>query len=99
VGPRAGLDAVEKKKNQCLCRESNPGHPARSPSLRRLSYPNFFLNITLELSIDGMYCDQYILELVSVSHSVGPLSRATLKFDEFIKTTGFRNLILFPSSV
>jgi hypothetical protein len=32
VGPRAGLDAVEKKKS-CPCRESITGRPARSPSL------------------------------------------------------------------
>jgi hypothetical protein len=32
VGPRIGLDAVEER--QILpCRESNPGRPARSPSL------------------------------------------------------------------
>jgi len=30
VGPRAGLDAVTKRKNPCPCRESNPVHPARS---------------------------------------------------------------------
>jgi hypothetical protein len=29
VGPRAGLDAVEKSKIK-QCRESNPGRPARS---------------------------------------------------------------------
>jgi hypothetical protein len=33
------LDAVEKVKI-LHCRESNPGCPARSPSLYRLSYPN-----------------------------------------------------------
>jgi hypothetical protein len=37
VGPRAGLDTVEKRKVFCPFRESNPGRPARSPSLRRLS--------------------------------------------------------------
>jgi hypothetical protein len=30
VGSRAGLDAVAKKKNPCLCRESNPGRPSHS---------------------------------------------------------------------
>jgi len=29
VGPRAGLD-VEKRPNNCPCRELNPGRPARS---------------------------------------------------------------------
>jgi hypothetical protein len=37
VGPRAGLDATEKKKMTCPCRESKPGSPARSNSLHRLS--------------------------------------------------------------
>jgi hypothetical protein len=27
VGPRTGLDAVSKRKNACLCRETNSGHP------------------------------------------------------------------------
>jgi hypothetical protein len=39
VGPRVGLDAVENRKI-LHCREANPGHPARSPSLYRLSYPD-----------------------------------------------------------
>jgi hypothetical protein len=39
VGPRVGLDAMEKKK-VCSCREPNPDSPVRSPSLYRLSYTN-----------------------------------------------------------
>jgi len=30
MGPRAGLDAVAKRKNPCSCREPNPGSPAHS---------------------------------------------------------------------
>jgi hypothetical protein len=30
VGPRAGLEAVEKRKNLSPCRESNPGRPANN---------------------------------------------------------------------
>jgi hypothetical protein len=41
VGPRAGLDAVEQRNISCFCRESNPGRPARSPSLYRLNYGGF----------------------------------------------------------
>jgi hypothetical protein len=39
VGLGTGLDAVEKR-NILQCRKSNPGLPARSPSLYRLSYPD-----------------------------------------------------------
>jgi hypothetical protein len=39
VGPRAGLDAVEKRKISRPSRESNPGRSTRSPLLYRLSYP------------------------------------------------------------
>jgi hypothetical protein len=39
VGPRAGLEAV-KKREIVSCRKLNPGLPARSPSLYRLSYPD-----------------------------------------------------------
>jgi hypothetical protein len=41
VGPRAGLDAVKKRKT-LHCREWNPGRPARSQSLYRLSYPGSY---------------------------------------------------------
>jgi hypothetical protein len=44
VGPRAGLDAVEKRKTSRPCRESNPGSPARNPSLYLLSYPGSHVN-------------------------------------------------------
>jgi hypothetical protein len=38
-GGRAGLDAVWKRNFSCLCRQSNPDRPTRSPSLYWLSYP------------------------------------------------------------
>jgi hypothetical protein len=44
LGPRAGPDAMVQRKISCPCRESNPGRPAHSPSLYRLSYPSL-LNI------------------------------------------------------
>jgi hypothetical protein len=44
VGPRFGLDAVEKRKT-CLYQESKPGWPARSPLLYRLSYPDSYLRL------------------------------------------------------
>jgi hypothetical protein len=39
----ADLDAVEQRKLSCSSLESNPGHPARSPSLFSLSYTDFWL--------------------------------------------------------
>jgi hypothetical protein len=39
IGPRSCLDAVENINISSSCRESNPGCPARSMSLYRLSYP------------------------------------------------------------
>jgi len=30
MGTRVGVDAVAKRKNPCICRESNPGSPVRS---------------------------------------------------------------------
>jgi hypothetical protein len=38
VDRRGGLEAVEKRKMVCPCRESNPGRPTRSALLYRLSY-------------------------------------------------------------
>jgi hypothetical protein len=43
MGPRTGLDAVEKRKTFCPCRGSNPGRPANSLSLYRLVYPGSIL--------------------------------------------------------
>jgi hypothetical protein len=37
--PKTSLGSVEKRNISCLCRESNPGRPARSPSLYSQSYP------------------------------------------------------------
>jgi hypothetical protein len=42
VSPRADLDAVEKRKTSCPCRELNPGSPACSPSLYWLSCPGSY---------------------------------------------------------
>jgi hypothetical protein len=44
VGPRVGLDAVEKRKIKHW-RESNLGRPACSPLLYWLSYSDFFLTL------------------------------------------------------
>jgi hypothetical protein len=38
VGPRAGVNAVEKRKISCPYREPNPGSAALCPSLYRLTY-------------------------------------------------------------
>jgi hypothetical protein len=51
VGPRAGLDAVEKIKISCPCRESNPGSAARRSSLYRLNYPGSYY---LETGQEGL---------------------------------------------
>jgi hypothetical protein len=42
VGPQSPLYTVIRRIS-CPCRESNPGSPAHSPSLYRLSYPGSFL--------------------------------------------------------
>jgi hypothetical protein len=47
VGARAGLDAGETRRILCPYRESNPGRPARSPSLYRLSSPGLLLSLSL----------------------------------------------------
>jgi hypothetical protein len=42
VGPRAGLDAGDRRKILCPCRGSNPDRPARSQTLYCLSYHGSF---------------------------------------------------------
>jgi hypothetical protein len=39
VGPRAGLDAVVKRKIPSCCRDSNPHHPARSSTMHHWAIP------------------------------------------------------------
>jgi hypothetical protein len=39
MSPRAGLETVRRRIFPCL--EYNPGRPVRSPSLYRLSYPDY----------------------------------------------------------
>jgi hypothetical protein len=38
VGPRAGLEAVERRNISCCCWKSNPGRQARILPLHRVSY-------------------------------------------------------------
>lgn len=39
VRSRHGLESMEERKTSCPCQKLEPDHPARSPSLYRLSYP------------------------------------------------------------
>jgi hypothetical protein len=62
VGPRAGLDAAEKKIS-FPCRESYPGRPAPSLSLYRLGYPSSLCLFHLEgatLLFSGVFQHIYI---------------------------------------
>jgi hypothetical protein len=43
VGPRAGLDAVVKRKIPSSCRESNPPSSSPQPSDIPLSYPGYYV--------------------------------------------------------
>jgi hypothetical protein len=52
VVSRAGLEAVQWRKTSCLCQELNPGRPAHSPSLYRLSSPGS--NLTLPRCINNL---------------------------------------------
>jgi hypothetical protein len=50
VGLRAGLDAIGKRII-LHCQESNPGRPARIPSLYRLSYPDSSIEAELYCNV------------------------------------------------
>jgi hypothetical protein len=54
VCSRAALDAVEWRKISCLCRESNSGHPARSPSLHSLICPGYGQVFRFQNAITGI---------------------------------------------
>jgi hypothetical protein len=47
---RAGLEAIEKSKTSCSCRNSNPGSPAHRRLLNRLSYPGI-LNLIVSKDV------------------------------------------------
>lgn len=61
MGPGAGVDIVEKRKSY-PCRDSNPGRPAPSPCLYRLSYPDSYVSkIKMDLKevgYEGKNCIQ-----------------------------------------
>jgi hypothetical protein len=61
VGPRVGLDAVEKI-NLVLqgIEPRNRGRPDRRPSLYRLSYPDFLINDNIQKYIRGLKVNEYI---------------------------------------
>jgi hypothetical protein len=42
VGPKTGLDVVAKRKNHCVCRESNPAH-TNSKRIRYTTSSNYLL--------------------------------------------------------
>jgi hypothetical protein len=57
VGPRAGLDDVEKRKFLTLLRlELRPlGRPSRSQSLYRLPYDGSYNNIICDYKLRGLF--------------------------------------------
>jgi hypothetical protein len=61
VGPRAGLDAVEKRKI-LHCRKSNPGPPACSLSLYRRRYPD---NEPLQPHVHNMHSQRGLRSFTS----------------------------------
>jgi hypothetical protein len=52
VGLRARLKAVTEREIFCSCRESNTGHPGRSPSLYRLNYPGSSIHKQVDIIIN-----------------------------------------------
>jgi hypothetical protein len=66
VDPRVDLDTVMYTKITYSCRESNPGHPARSPSLYRLSYSgstdcDCIVVICLFVCLFACFCPVFVL--------------------------------------
>jgi hypothetical protein len=84
VGPTAGLDAVELRKISCLCRESNPGRPARSPSLYRLSYPGSQGPHNLHTQSDNTHRPKG--KAIPVTGHEGPWGCETSRLPHFLDT-------------
>jgi hypothetical protein len=63
VGPRAGLDAEARRKILCLCRESNPGRPIRTPApSRSIVWINKSGKVNSDL--DGFFVNKFDDDLV-----------------------------------
>jgi hypothetical protein len=90
VSPRAGLDAVAKRKNPCPCRELNPGRPACSlvimlSELPRLlleddvlilrQYSGTFLKGKMSVNIVGRLVAIRTRDLPNMKHESEPLNR------------------------
>jgi hypothetical protein len=85
VGPRPGLEAVEKRRISCPCLESSPAvQPvARSPSLYRLNYPAQKSNISQNY---GMVMSAFFksdgVQTVSLPEILGKLRHLKLSLSE-----------------
>jgi hypothetical protein len=67
VSPRAGQDAVKKRKKCCLCHECNTTCPTRSPSLCRLNHPcSSALLITLLNKLKIISAEYYMSSLSAI---------------------------------
>jgi hypothetical protein len=64
MGPRFGMDSVEKRKSLLLRRESHSNSPARSPRLYRLSYPKFSYSPLFGIKKAGF---KYCAEVVTIA--------------------------------
>jgi hypothetical protein len=61
------LDAVEKREISCPCQESNPGRPARNPSLNQLKETltkNNYL-VSIEINEDEANTDADTAEVLN----------------------------------
>jgi hypothetical protein len=91
VGPRAVWTFCRRGHCLASCRESNPGRPARSPSLYRLSYPGSSINILRLLAK---------LIFVRVLHSYFPHSyRVPVRDKKFVSASEHPDLLWGPPSL
>jgi hypothetical protein len=77
MGPRAGLDAVAKRKIPNPCRESDPDRPAR----RLVTVPTELHRLRCYLMCYNLFSNKLLEALASVIHYLGYVSlNSTLLF-------------------
>jgi hypothetical protein len=106
VSPRVGLDAVNKRKIPCPCRDSNPGLPSRNlvtiltelSRLRVTSIVNGNIKCVLSETLSFAFTSKYLVLFIILQWEYNGRKIVLLEANEYRPMNFFR-VVFYPSSV